>query len=158
MKMRGKMQGVKNELNMTSMIDVVFLLLIFFVMSFKIVEQEGDFSIRMPLAQPNSANQMDHQLPLKLRLKAGSGGELASMNLNDQNLGVDFQSLQREIVSQIQAGAGQTEDGGPEIEIDADYNLRYENVIKAITNTSGRKVGDRVIPMIEKIKFSPPRK
>ena len=35
---------------MTSMIDIVFLLLVFFVMTFKIVELEGDFSVRMPLA------------------------------------------------------------------------------------------------------------
>ena len=35
----------KAELQMTSMIDVVFLLLIFFVMTFKISIQEGDFNV-----------------------------------------------------------------------------------------------------------------
>jgi biopolymer transport protein ExbD len=158
MKMRAKMQETKNELNMTSMIDVVFLLLIFFVMTFKIVEMEGDFNIRMPLAKSNSPQQMDHQLPLKLRLKAGADGSLASMQLNESNLGVDFGRLQQELVVLLQSGAGKTEDGGPEIEIDADYNLRYSNVIQAITTTSGRKVGDTVVRMVEKIKFAPPRK
>jgi biopolymer transport protein ExbD len=33
----------KVELNMTPMIDIVFQLLIFFIMSFKIAAQEGDF-------------------------------------------------------------------------------------------------------------------
>ena len=50
MKIRRDVEQEKHELNMTSMIDIVFLLLIFFVMTFKIVELEGDFSVRMPLA------------------------------------------------------------------------------------------------------------
>ncbi len=37
---------------MTPMIDIVFLLLVFFLFSFKIVVQEGDFNIRMPVAGP----------------------------------------------------------------------------------------------------------
>ncbi|MDB4394215.1 biopolymer transporter ExbD, partial [Rhodopirellula sp.] len=44
MKIRNGEEAQKSGLNMTSMIDVVFLLLIFFVMTFKIVELEGDFS------------------------------------------------------------------------------------------------------------------
>ena len=50
MRIRNREERKKNQLNMTSMIDIVFLLLVFFVMTFKIVELEGDFSIRMPLA------------------------------------------------------------------------------------------------------------
>ena len=40
----------KIELQMTPMIDIVFQLLVFFIMTFKIVTQEGDFNIKMPLA------------------------------------------------------------------------------------------------------------
>ena len=43
MKIRNRQEAEKQELNMTSMIDIVFLLLVFFVMTFKIVELEGDF-------------------------------------------------------------------------------------------------------------------
>jgi biopolymer transport protein ExbD len=39
----------KVEMQLTSMIDIIFLLLIFFVMTFKIAAQEGDFNIRMPI-------------------------------------------------------------------------------------------------------------
>lgn len=42
--------ATKVELMMTPMIDIVFQLLIFFIMSFKIAAQEGDFNIKMPLA------------------------------------------------------------------------------------------------------------
>ena len=47
---------------------------------------------------------------------------------------------------------------GPEIEIDTDYNLRYEYVIRAITAVSGYKDGDQVVKLIEKIKFAKPRR
>ena len=37
------------RLQMAAMIDVVFLLLVFFVMTFRIVPVEGDFNVKMPL-------------------------------------------------------------------------------------------------------------
>ena len=43
----------KVEVQMTPMIDIVFQLLIFFIMTFKIVAQEGDFNIKMPLSAPS---------------------------------------------------------------------------------------------------------
>ena len=49
-------------------------------------------------------------------------------------------------------------DDGPEIEIDTDYNLRYEYVIRAITAVSGYKDGNEVVKLIEKIKFAKPRR
>ena len=44
----------KIELQMTPMIDIVFQLLVFFIMTFKIVAQEGDFNVKMPLASANA--------------------------------------------------------------------------------------------------------
>ena len=41
MKIRNREEAMGTQLNMTSMIDIVFLLLIFFVMTFKIVELAG---------------------------------------------------------------------------------------------------------------------
>ena len=37
------------KMNMTSMIDIVFQLLVFFVMTFNPPQYEGDFSVKMPL-------------------------------------------------------------------------------------------------------------
>ena len=36
------------SLQLTSMIDVVFLLLVFFILTFKVVAPEGNFSLAMP--------------------------------------------------------------------------------------------------------------
>ncbi|GAA5510818.1 biopolymer transporter ExbD [Novipirellula caenicola] len=157
MKIRNQGENEKNELNMTSMIDIVFLLLVFFVMTFKVVEMEGDFSVRMPLGDSQGAADPT-DLGLKLRLRADSQGRLASMALNDSDLGTDYDALRARIVSQIGSATPTEEDEGPELEIDTDYNLRYENVIKAITAVSGYKDGNEVVKLIEKIKFAKPRR
>jgi biopolymer transport protein ExbD len=160
MKIRNREAGFKSELNMTSMIDIVFLLLIFFVMSFKVVEMEGDFSVKMPLAGSGAVTVDPTDLPLKLRLRADATGKLVSMSLNEISLGTDFDQLSANVINLI--GATTPVEGGegegPEIEIDTDYNLRYEYVIRSITAVSGYKDGDEVVKLIEKIKFANPRR
>lgn len=148
----------KVELQMTSMIDVVFLLLIFFVLTFKISIQEGDFAVRMPLQGEGGAPE-DHQLPLKLRLRADGNGRISEIVLNESlSFGQDFKSLNQYIVGYIGGTDGPQGDESPEVEIDLDYNLRYEHVIQAITAVTGQKQGDEVLRLIDKIKFAPPRK
>ena len=49
MKIRHADHRDRITLQTTPMIDIVFQLLVFFIMSFKIVLPEGDFNIRMPL-------------------------------------------------------------------------------------------------------------
>lgn len=157
MKIRNREEQQKNELNMTSMIDIVFLLLIFFVMTFKIVEMEGDFSIRMPLGG-GGATTDPTDLALKLRMRGDANGSLTSMSLNDLDLGTDFDKLRGDVVRLIGSSAPVEGDEGPEFEIDTDFNLRYEYVIRAITAVSGYKDGDQVVKLIEKIKFAKPRR
>lgn len=158
MKIRNREEGQHAQLNMTSMIDIVFLLLVFFVMTFKIVELEGDFSVRMPLAGVDSGQVDPTDLPLKLRLTADSKGHLTGMNLNDINLGKDYNELRNRVVGMIRTSSPVEGDEGPEIEIDTDYNLRYEYVIRAITSVSGYKDGNQVVKLIERIKFAKPRR
>ena len=159
MKMRHKVEHEKNELNMTSMIDIVFLLLVFFVMTFKIVEMEGDFTVRMPLAGNDGATSDMTDLPLKLRMNADADGKLTSMSLNEINLGTDFTQLRANIISLVGTDEPIEGDEGPEIEIDTDYNLRYAYVIQAITSVSGYKdQTDQVVKLIERIKFAKPRR
>ncbi len=158
MKIRNREQGQKGQLNMTSMIDIVFLLLIFFVMTFKIAEMEGDFSVRMPLAGQSAVTMDPTDLPLKLRLRADSTGKLVAMTMNDIDLGTNFDQLRANVVGMIGTGTPDAGDEGPEIEIDTDYNLRYEHVIDAITAVSGYKDGDEVVKLIDRIKFAKPRR
>ncbi|MEK6237543.1 MAG: biopolymer transporter ExbD, partial [Planctomycetales bacterium] len=63
MKVRNQKDSEKVELQMTPMIDIVFQLLVFFVMTFKIVSQEGDFDIKMPLAAPSEGTPDEDLYP-----------------------------------------------------------------------------------------------
>lgn len=158
MKFSTKRGTEKAELQLTSMIDVIFLLLIFFVMTFKIAAQEGDFNVKMPIGGgPGSADTTN--LPIKLRLRANADGELVDIVVNDSlTFGNDWTKLRGYILNVTGGNAPPTPEEGPEVEIDLDYNLRYEHVIGAVTAVTGQRLGDEVKRLVERIKFAPPRK
>ena len=146
----------KNELPMTPMIDIVFLLLVFFIMTFKISAQEGDFNVKMPL-QGDGAPVDNTQLPLRLRLISNGSGALQEITLNDRSFGTDWNSVRGYVVSLVGDAAGPDESEGPEVEIDLDYDLYYFHVIEAITAVTGYRSGDEVIKLVDRIKFAPQR-
>lgn len=158
MKFRHKQtQQDKTELSMTSMIDIVFLLLVFFVMTFKISAQEGDFNVKMPL-QGDGAAADNTQLPLKLRLIADGSGNLQQIVLNDsQSFGTDWDQVRGYIVQLVGGQSGPAADDGPEVEIDLDYNLHYVHVIEAITAVTGYRSGNDIVHLIDRIKFAKQR-
>ncbi|MEM8732651.1 MAG: biopolymer transporter ExbD [Planctomycetota bacterium] len=158
MEFRSRSKDDKNELPMTSMIDIVFLLLVFFIMTFKISAQEGDFNIKMP-APGQGAAADSTQLPLKLRLKSDGNGGLQEIVLNENlSFGTDWQQLRGQIVRMVGDPTGPADDEGPEVEIDLDYDLHYIHVIKAITAVTGYRSGDDVVKLVDRIKFAPQRK
>ncbi|HUY89761.1 MAG TPA: biopolymer transporter ExbD [Pirellulales bacterium] len=148
----------KVEMQMTSMIDVVFQLLAFFVMSFKIATQEGDFNIKMPLAATQSQSETPPLPPIKVRLTAAADGTLGGIRMGEQALS-SFTDLNNAIMGIVGTAAGPSEEESPyEVELDADYKLRYENVVAAITAVSGHvdKSG-HIVKLVEKLKFAPPK-
>ena len=98
-------------------------------------------------------------IPIKLRLRANTDGELVDIVVDDsRSFGNDFGKL-REFILQLTGGnAPPKPEDGPEVEIDLDYNLRYEFVIGAITAVTGRRQGDKIERLVERIKFAAPRK
>jgi biopolymer transport protein ExbD len=147
----------KIELQMTPMIDVVFQLLAFFIMTFKIASIEGDFNIRMPLAAAQQTSTPPATVPpIQVRLTAGPDGELTGIRMGQQPLG-SFEELHLQIRSLLPAAPIPGASDGAEVELDCDYNLKYENVIQAITAVSGYVTDEGVVRLIEKIKFAPPR-
>ena len=158
---RGASGETKVEQQMTPMIDVVFQLLTFFIMSFKVVTSEGDFNIKMPLgaARPGSITE-NPPPPMKLRLQAGTGGELASMSLNQTTFGKNgWDALRSKIADIVRSDSGP---GGvienAEVELDCDYSLKYEYVIQAITAVSGYRDGNNnLVKLVDKVKFTPPK-
>jgi len=188
----------KIDINMTPMIDVVFQLLTFFMLTLKTVIVEGDFNIRMPLGASAGAAEEDPIPPLILKMTATPEGRLAGVQMGGKS--VVGQDLLGELASadvmldNALAAARQGNKGplGParrakqqtaeeltralqaqildafgndlsraeltELELDCDPGLKYDHVVSAITAASGVIQGDEVVPLIQKIKFSPPKK
>jgi len=160
MSVQFKKRGLPDKIpiDMTPMIDIVFQLLTFFCMTLKVAQAEGDFSIKMPLAAPRQGLPDPNQLPpMKIRMRADSTGRLVDLTLNDRSFsGPDrWKQLHQHIASLVGEGSLAA---SAEVELDCDYNLKYEHVIEAITAVSGTMGPDgQIIKLVEKIKFSPPR-
>src|ERR671918_713029 len=89
------------QLQMTPMIDVVFQLLIFFILTFRIVAMEGDFNVKMPLAAPQEGMPDEPQLPpMKLRVTANTRGDIASISLNNRSI-ENWDQLRAEIATLV---------------------------------------------------------
>lgn len=148
----------KVEMQMTPMIDIVFQLLTFFVMSFKIATQEGDFNIKMPLAAGAMASPDEPPLPpIRIRLTANDQGQLAGIQMGERNLS-SFTELNEAIMQMVGSDEGPGLRSEAEAEIDADYNLHYREVVHAITAISGHVTPDgQIVKLIEKLKFAAPR-
>ena len=162
MKLRSSGQEAeKIEPQMAPMIDVVFQLLIFFMLTLNIVEPEGDFNVNMPITDNASAAEDPKIVPeIKVRMIANEDGSLNTIRLGQVNLGNGpnvFAGLNHEILKIIgRPGNPITKD--MEVEIEADYNLHYEYTLKAVSACTGRldSSGKHIIRYIEKIKFAPP--
>ncbi len=146
----------KVEQNMTPMIDIVFQLLTFFVMSFKIASPEGDFNVKMPAMGMPSQNNEEPPEEIKIKLTAGLGGTLASISMGSTPI-PSFPALRTEIMRIVGPDTGPgTRAEKIEVELDCDYSLHYKHVMNAITAISGRlDAAGNPIKLIEKIKFAP---
>lgn len=139
------------QLAMTPMIDIVFQLLVFFVMTLKIVAPEGDFSIKMPLSAGEP--QQSLAVPIEVRMLADANGRLSDLNLNGERLS-GFPELRERIVTLTARADGQAE---LELALNADETLRYEHVIEAMNAVTGRREADGSIThFVERVRLVPP--
>ncbi|QDU98190.1 ExbD/TolR family protein [Lignipirellula cremea] len=157
-------EGDKIELQMTPMIDIVFQLLVFFIMTFKIANMEGDFNIKMPSAAPREGPTDPNETPpitIHMRDADQDGNlDLGSFAMDQQGL-ANMADLTTRMFQRVYPGGEINEaskEDAPEVVLDCDPTLRYEFVIEAITAVSGEKRKapngeDIVIKLAEKIRF-----
>jgi biopolymer transport protein ExbD len=160
MKIRTRQEEAKFEVPMAPMIDVVFQLLIFFMLTLKIVTEEGDFDINMPVSSAATQVEQKPIVEYKVRLLADANGNLRDIQVGENSLGNDvpacFQRLNNNVRSWAASGGSYSDD--LEVEIDADYGLHYQYTIKAVSACTGYLQGDRKVKFLDKIKFAPPRR
>ena len=110
---------------MIPMIDMVFLLLIFFVLTFRFIIPEGDFNIQMSPMGEAQHDEVDTDSVL-VRLIADDDGQLAAIQLNDEDI-EHFEHLRQQVSAMGRAKPDL------EVELFPDEHLRYEYGIRAIT-------------------------
>lgn len=139
-------------IQLTPMIDIVFQLLVFFILTFKIVSQEGDFNVQMPAAGDGVDSRFD-SAQLHVRLTADDRGGLARVTVNDVMQIESWDALRDLVASVIEQGGA--EEVAPIVVFQCDYGLKYEHAMDAITAVSGYRDGDEIIPLAENIRFVP---
>lgn len=119
------------RLPMSSMIDVVFLLLVFFVMTFKITSQEADFAMERAATSGVSDAVVASNIPLQLKLDATPDGNLAAMQLNGERIA----SLD-DLHLRLMGLAGDGALVGVAMTLDCDARLKYQHVIEVLDHVT----------------------
>ena len=116
---------------MSAMIDIVFLLLVFFVMTFKITAGEGDFFVHAHRQDGQAKINMD--LPLRLQIAADADGEIKRIQLNNLIV-ADLDALQNELRHIGHQDARIANNSESQLVIlKCDSHLRYECTIDVLT-------------------------
>lgn len=150
----------KIQLQMTPMIDIVFQLLVFFLFTFRMGGQEGEFNVKMPLAKQTLGDpDPSPPLTLHIRLRADASGQLLSADgivINDERVFSTIDELHNFVIGVV-GGDEPSARSDTEVEFQCDYGLHYVHVVEAITAVSGyvdRRTG-QIEKLIEKINFTP---
>ena len=162
MKFRHAVSGgdEKIELQMVPMIDIVFQLLIFFVLTFNPSVPEGDFSIEMP-QRSSDADDLPPVPFIHVRLIADSNRDLSRIVVNkSKTFEADddpYGKLQNHIINETNKGSAAAQKDyreKAEVKIEADFNLKYQYTIRAITAvTAYTNDNDDIIDLLHNIKF-----
>jgi biopolymer transport protein ExbD len=150
----------KIDINMTPMIDVVFQLMAFFLMTFKVASVEGDFNMKLPKDERSAGPANTQVEMIDVVMRATPNGDLAFVGVAGLPpfggaQGGGFLKLTEYVARKVNQAkaAGQDE---PEIQIDADDLLRYENIISAVSAVSSHyDANGQVAPLAKKVKFKP---
>lgn len=136
------------------MIDIVFMLLSFFIMTFKIVAPEGDFSVKMPFGGTPPTDKIAADEPIRIKLISNSSGDLTNIMVGDKPIGDSFMQLRARIHMMAGGNEAPTEASDLIVELAPDDNLNYEYTMDAITAVSGFSKGGRTYPLVEQIRFA----
>ncbi|MEQ1907023.1 MAG: biopolymer transporter ExbD, partial [Pirellulaceae bacterium] len=147
------------RLNMTAMIDIVFQLLIFFVVTFKVTAMETDFNIKMPLDAQGSPTDVMPDL-IQVTMRAAADRNIAAIEVDngiaqEKYNGADMYDQLTNFVEKSLAGNGDpTTAKDVEVEFIIDAPLRYGFTVRGIEHVSGRIQSDGTVKkLVEKIKF-----
>lgn len=150
----------KVDIQMTPLIDIVFQLMAFFLMTFQVAPVEGDFNLKLPLMSRGHGDVAEPER-IVVRLRAGPNGELASVQIASGapiprgSAPPPFRVL-RDFVARKSAEARAAGRDEPDFELDADETLNYEHILTAIESIRGQSTpAER--GSTRRIRFAPQR-
>jgi biopolymer transport protein ExbD len=164
MRFRNQHKRDNTSADMTPMIDIVFQLLAFFVMTFKITALEADFNVKMPLSS-NQASPIDEVPPhvIQVNLRSGTERNIAGIDVDSDFDSQSFSgpTMFQELTGFIESTLGENGDpstaGEVEVEFVIDPALKYVWTVQAMESVSGKKLPNgEVKRLVEKIKFRNP--
>lgn len=133
----------KVEIQMTPMLDMIFQLLVFFILTFKPVTDEGQFDITMStlargnLASPGTApafHEAVTQVPIQVTLRAAADGS-RSLAANGIIIGERAFPTMGSLEAELRSIVGGTADDFSVV-IEADAGLQYQYVMLAVNAVS----------------------
>lgn len=136
--------GSRVKLRMTPMIDVIFLLLIFFLVTANFRPDEGFLPIRLPTAQADSI-VLGRAEPLVVGVFASQDGcrvqigSAAAVQIQNQTQDVDFTTLAQQIFDVISAQKRTTSDP---VEIVCQSQVEWQHLVKVYNILFGMGVSD----------------
>ncbi len=142
----------------TALIDVVFLLLVFFMLTLKIVEPEGELQASFDRSEPTV--HVPPSLPLHVVLASSTNGELTDVRLAGRSLGAGNAGIERlrSEMRKLFAGTDSAKwDFEQAVTLRTDRDLQYQHIVAALSAVSGDvRVGgsqSRVVKYPVKVSF-----
>lgn len=129
-------EGEKAELKMTPMIDVVFLLLIFFMCATKFKSLEGKLETFLPQDEGLIDDEKDRPPPLeeiRIGLSTDADGEGCVLTLNRRHCAGGFQELLAHLRNHYRVQPATP------VKIDSQRDVLFRYVVRALNDT--RKAG-----------------
>ncbi|MDO4630618.1 MAG: biopolymer transporter ExbD [Planctomycetia bacterium] len=149
--------------DMTPMIDMVFQLLIFFILTLNIVDPEGDFYLRLP--KPGSAQAQQNDMmtkPLRITLVSNTDGDLTRVHVGNKacKMRTSTDPDENDVRAKIRAEMGNAAGAPEDFEIELGWggpgatSLKYRYVLKMVGICTGEREPDgSVKTLVQKIKF-----
>lgn len=134
MRFRSSSNSTVPRRSMSAMIDVVFLLLIFFMLTLQIAVPEGVHAVETPAAGPGPVPEVPVVSEVRVRLIADADGHLAEIRLGRRSLGNGDKAIERlgqEVQTLAFEARGIVDDGLPVI-IEADPELQFTYSLRAL--------------------------
>jgi len=126
-------RGVLSELNITPLLDLCFVLLIIFMISTPLMEQQ--MAVNLPKSRPKASNKIDPQSIVQVTVD-GHGGIVCSKRQ------VTLKELELLLKQHM------TDDPDTVVALRADAGLRYQELIDVldVVKDSGAKLGLATVP------------